>query len=249
MGGRDATIPGTPGEGPENAKVAATLHAMTERLLRIRLNRGLRLTDVAAITGLSEAYVYRIETGERVPSLPTLLTLAAAYGVNASALLHGEETHERVIPHRAGAVWHGDESDGAGRMLSDSAQVGYDLSSRLTSTHERPGSDPRRLGSPEESLAMALTGCFSMSLAEKLSIAGFRPIRIETAAEVRLGSSDGQIAVGEIVLDCDAVVQHIEDPKFQEIAHITKNSCVVSRALVAVPVKLDARLVRGPSGA
>ena len=102
---------------------------------------------------------------------------------------------------------------------------------------------PMPWGAQKSSSGWRLLGCFSMSLAQRLDDAGFHPSRIETSAEVHLGVSPELVEIAEIRLACDADVGDIDDLRFQEIANITKRTCVVARALMAVPVTLDARLI------
>jgi osmotically inducible protein OsmC len=225
-----------------NPRLAAARRGLAQRLRDLRRSRGLRLSDITAISGVSEPYLSRIESGERWPSLPTLLTLASAYGVDPSVLLKETSSPDRVALHRAGAVWSGDEAAGSGTMGHGGFEVGYDLGSRLSSSDDRDEPGAGGLSSPEEMLGMAFAGCFSMSLAEQLGAAGFTPRRIATTAEVRLASSPDKIEISEVVLTCEADVGGIVAARFEEIANITKRSCVVSRALAAVSVSLDARL-------
>lgn len=226
----------------DSPHVVAMLRSTAERLRQLRAERALRLTDVSAISGISEAHLSRIEAAERWPSLPALLTLADVYGIDPSTLLEGRLSALPVARHDARAVWEGSQDTGSGFMTSNGVRVAYDEDSRLSSTDERAGTADGRLGSPEELIGMAFAGCFSMSLAEALSKAGFRPRRIETNADVRLGTSGERISITTIHLVCAADVPGIDEPRFQEFAHITKRSCVVSRALAAAPVTLDAQL-------
>jgi OsmC subfamily peroxiredoxin len=231
-------------DGAASPKVLATLHGFAERMRQLRTERGFRLADLAAISGLSEGHLYRLEQGERWPSVPALLTLAGAYGVEPSVLLSGPTPPNRVTRHQAEASWTGGEATGSGVMVNHDVKVCYDRESRLTPVPERGDGGDGLVGSPEELIGMAFAGCFSMSLAQRLGDAGFEPQRIDTSAEVRLGVSPEQVGITEIVLTCDADVREIDDARFQEIAHVTKRTCVVSRALLAVPVTLDARLKR-----
>jgi len=221
--------------------VDGTRSRLAERLNRLRRERGFRLADVAAVSGISEAHLSRIESAERWPSLPTLLTLAAAFGVDASSLLMESGPRGTDTLHGAGATWHGEEDTGLGLMTNGGIEVGYDLESRLSASRERTGDD--RLSSPEELVGMALAGCFSMSLARSLSVAGFPPNRITTEAEVTLRSGPEEVAIAGIHLRCAAEVNGVTRTRLDEIAHATKRSCVVSRALAAVAVTLDVELL------
>jgi osmotically inducible protein OsmC len=213
------------------------LAALSVRVRALRLERGLRLADVARLSGLSEAHISRVEQGERWPSVQVLLTLARVYGVDPSLLLARPEQDEMTKRRRSAATWRGTEAEGAGVMLTRSIRVHYDRASRLAL--EQGDSS---LGSPEELIGMAYAGCFSMSLARQLEAAGFEPQTIDTSADVCLSVSAEGNSISEIRLSCEADVPRIEPARFREIAEITKRICVVGRALLAVPVAMDARL-------
>src|SRR5262249_17244595 len=114
--------------------------------------------------------------------------------------------------------------------------------SRL-SRSDGPSDGGETRGSPEELIATALAGCFSMSLADRLGLAGFEPHRIETRAEILLALTTDGVSITEIRLDCDGAVEGIDQERLDEIAQITKRTWVVSPALMAVPVTLNVRLV------
>jgi lipoyl-dependent peroxiredoxin len=96
---------------------------------------------------------------------------------------------------------------------------------------------------PEELLAAAHAGCFSMALSAVLGKSGFSPTRIETRAEAMMepGMDPGPTITG-VHLIVSATIADISAEKFQEIANAAKAGCVISRAL-SVPVTLEATLV------
>ncbi len=134
------------------------------------------------------------------------------------------------------AVWQGSLKDGKGSMkLGSGAYEGaFSFSSRF---EEGTGTNP------EELIAAAHAGCFSMALSSGLGKAGFTPTRIATKAQVTLGQVDGKARITLIHLQCEAVVPGVSAEEFQKIAEATKEGCPVSAALAAVPITLDARLV------
>jgi lipoyl-dependent peroxiredoxin len=223
--------------GVKNERVERVLANMAERLRRGRLEHGYRLADIAAMCEVSEPFLYRIEQGERLPSLEVLVRLADVYGVEPADLLQ-EPSPEWSTWHEASAVWEGGEADGAGRMAPATTGVDfdYDLESRMN------GSDDRGLSSPEEMIGMALCGCFGMSLAQRMALEGWKPRRVETAAQVELASADGKPAIRQIRLTTRADVPGADAGRFRELAEHTRRSCVVSRALAAVSVTVDAQL-------
>jgi osmotically inducible protein OsmC len=229
--------------------VKAALDALGTRLRAERLSQGLRLADVAAMCDLSEAYISRIESGERLPSLPAFLTLAAVYGRDPTDMVRESDGHVSVTAHHAGAMWDGSEEQGVGVMFHGSRRVPFDRTQRLTASVDRVLEGVENSGSPEELVAMAFSGCFAMSLAHDLEAAGYDPQHIEATADVQLEHSADAIGITGIDATCRAVVARIQNPVFQELAHQTKRSCVMSRALAAVPIRLEATLVRSRSAA
>jgi osmotically inducible protein OsmC len=226
--------------------VDATLRTLAESLRRLRIERGFRLANLAAATGLSEVHLYRLEQGERAPSLSALLTLASVYGVDAAKLLDPGKPPQLITRHRGEAVWEGRESTGSGTMVTNGATLRYDAASRVSGPDGRSGRDGG-IGSPEQLIGAALAGCFSMSLAERLGTAGFDPQRIATTAEVLLAVTPDGVEINEIRLDCQAGVDGIDNARLAEIGQVTKQRCVVSRALAAVPVTLNMQLAERPS--
>jgi osmotically inducible protein OsmC len=136
----------------------------------------------------------------------------------------------------AKAAWNGSLKEGNGSLaLGSGAFEGrYSFSSRF---EEGTGTNP------EELLGAAHAGCFSMALAAGLGRAGFSPKRVETVAKVHLGKVDAGMAITRIDLETRAEVPDIDEATFQKHAEDTKSGCIVSRALAAVEMRLDAKLV------
>jgi osmotically inducible protein OsmC len=227
-----------PGDGhdPTSPEVLARVG---ERIRGLRLERGLRLADVAALSGLSEPHLSRLEHGQRWPSLQVLLTLASIFGVEPSALLGGPGAAAFAASHESAATWDGREASGAGVMAGPSLEVPYDRASRLALDEDRT---PAPKGSPEELIGAAFAGSFSMALARQLESAGYESRRIETAAEVQLAASATGHAIAEIRLRCHADGIGIDEPTLQQIAQLTVRMCVVGRALLGVSVTLETHL-------
>ncbi|GAB4377969.1 MAG: OsmC family protein [Calditrichia bacterium] len=140
------------------------------------------------------------------------------------------------MPRRtAEAVWKGNLVGGNGRMkLGKSRFEGaYSFASRF---EEGEGTNP------EELIAAAHAGCFSMALANALDKEGYPPQTISTMAEVNLAKTESGFAISDIRLNTEAEVENITDEKFLQIAENAKQNCPVSRALAAVPIHLNARL-------
>ncbi len=97
--------------------------------------------------------------------------------------------------------------------------------------------------SPEELLAGALAGCYSMALSADLEKAGFPAEQVISSAKLRFDNASGKWTDETIDLDVEARAPGIEDSKFQEIANGTKSACPVSRALAAMTINVSAKLV------
>jgi osmotically inducible protein OsmC len=97
---------------------------------------------------------------------------------------------------------------------------------------------------PEELIAGAHAGCFSMALSADLGRAGYSVGHVETTATVELDMGGAAPTIAAIQLDATARVEGIEEDEFQRIAQQAKENCPVSRALAAVPsISVEARLV------
>jgi osmotically inducible protein OsmC len=138
----------------------------------------------------------------------------------------------------AEAEWDGTLQEGSGRMrLGGGAYEGaYSFSSRF---EEGEGTNP------EELIAAAHAGCFSMALSGNIGKAGFDPQNVSTTANVRLERGDAGFSIVAIELVTQARVGGgIDDATFQELAEQTKKTCPVSRALAAISeVTVTASLV------
>jgi osmotically inducible protein OsmC len=141
------------------------------------------------------------------------------------------------MPKRtANARWEGSLQEGNGvmKMASGAYEGPYTFQSRF---QEGDGTNP------EELIAAAHAGCFSMALSGDLGRAGYEPESVETTATVHLELDDGPPTVARIVLDTRASVPGIEAAEFQEIAEGAKKNCPISRALAAVPtIEVNAEL-------
>ena len=137
---------------------------------------------------------------------------------------------------KADAQWNGTLQEGKGTMrLGGGAYEGpYSFSSRF---EEGTGTNP------EELIAAAHAGCFSMAFAGALGRAGFDPTSVSTTAEVHLVKTDEGFRVPRIDLRTEATVPGIDDGQFQEIAEGAKQNCPISQLLKTAEITLDAKLV------
>ena len=140
------------------------------------------------------------------------------------------------ISRHATAHWEGDLKTGQGRL--DTPQSGL-MSGTPYGFNTRFGD--RKGVNPEELIAAAHAGCFTMAMSNKLAEAGHPAEAIDTRAEVDL-STEGGPQLSAIRLKLTANVPGIDPAKFRAIADDAKTHCPVSRALSAVPIDLSATL-------
>jgi lipoyl-dependent peroxiredoxin len=134
------------------------------------------------------------------------------------------------------ARWKGNLREGSGTMkLGSGAFEGqYSFNSRFESG----------IGTnPEELIGAAHAGCFSMAFSAGLDAAGHKPNSVATTAKVSIEPVEGGFGITKIELDCEADVPGIDPAKFQELAEGAKKGCPVSKALAAVNIELNAKLV------
>ena len=139
---------------------------------------------------------------------------------------------------KANAVWEGSLTEGSGtmRMASGAYEGPYSFQSRF---EEGDGTNP------EELIAAAHAGCFSMALSAELGRAGHDPQSVETEATVHLDKQEEGFAIKRIELSTSARVPGISEDEFQQVAEGAKKGCPVSQALAAVEsIELDAKLVQ-----
>jgi osmotically inducible protein OsmC len=141
-----------------------------------------------------------------------------------------------VMPTRtAQAIWNGDLMSGKGQLSvgSKSFSGNYDWRGR---SGDGAGTNP------EELLAAAHAGCFSMALSHQLAQAGKPPTRVQTTANANFEKQGEGFAITRIDLVCEAQVPGIDDATFQKLAQGAKENCPVSKALKATPITLSAKL-------
>ena len=102
--------------------------------------------------------------------------------------------------------------------------------------------DVERATNPEELIAAAEAGCFTMSLASLLSEAGHPPQDLRTTASVRLEEQDGRFTITQVALETVGQVDGVSYGQFAELAAEAERTCPVSRALSGVEITLDAKL-------
>jgi osmotically inducible protein OsmC len=133
------------------------------------------------------------------------------------------------------AEWQGNLKDGAGTMrLGSGAYEGsYSFVSRFESG---TGTNP------EELIAAAHAGCFSMALSNALAQAGHTATSVKTSATVHLDKGAQGFGIAKIDLDTVGEVPGIDEAEFLKYAEGAKANCPVSKALAAVEITVSARL-------
>ena len=141
----------------------------------------------------------------------------------------------------ANAIWNGTGRDGTGHLTTPSTVLNntpYSFKTRFESEDGRAGTNP------EELIAAAHAGCFSMALAFQLQQAGYTAEELRTKANLTLEPQGGGFAITAIRLDLQARVPNIDEAKFQELANEAKANCPVSKVLRA-DITLNAQLEQG----
>lgn len=139
------------------------------------------------------------------------------------------------MDRRAEARWNGDLKTGSGTIKIESGtfEGPYSFVSRFESGKE---------ANPEELLGAAHAACYSMALSNSLAKAGHKPRSVHTTAVVRLTTGAPGPSITGIDLVTRGDVPGLSAADFRKFAEETKVGCIVSRALSAVPMTVDAQL-------
>jgi osmotically inducible protein OsmC len=142
-----------------------------------------------------------------------------------------------MIVRTGEAHWEGNFKQGKGTMRVGSGlfEGPYSVSSRF---EQGPGTNP------DELIAAAHAGCFSMALSLVLGKANYKVDRIHTTARVTVDKVGEGFKITAIELETEGSVPGIDARTFQEKAEEAKKGCPVSVALASVPITLKARLVK-----
>jgi len=137
---------------------------------------------------------------------------------------------------KATAVWHGTGRNGSGALSTASGVLDKTPYGFKTRFENEPGTNP------EELIAAAHAGCFTMALAFQLQTAGFTPDALTTEAAISLDSKDGGFTITKSALTLTAKVPGLDQAKFDELAGVAEKNCPVSKLLNA-EITLDATLL------
>jgi osmotically inducible protein OsmC len=142
-----------------------------------------------------------------------------------------------MITKESNIAWRGDGKSGQGEITTQSkalASVPYGFRSRFETG---PGTNP------EELIAAAHAGCFSMALAFKLAEAGFQARELKTKAVIAMDKEGSGFTIKESRLTLEASIPEITEQKFKELGADAKANCPVSKLLNA-KITLDAQLMK-----
>ena len=139
------------------------------------------------------------------------------------------------MKRNASAVWQGGLKDGKGSISTDSGVLENTQYSFSTRFEDGKGTNP------EELIAAAHAGCFSMALSGQLGNAGLTAESINTTAAVTLEKTDAGFTITKVHLDVTANIPGATEEAFQTAAANAKAGCPVSRLLKA-DITMDAKL-------
>ena len=139
---------------------------------------------------------------------------------------------------KASAVWKGSLKEGKGTISSDSGVLSSTPYSFSTRFENAKGTNP------EELIAAAHAGCFTMALSAQLGSAGITPESLETTASLSLDKLDAGWTVTKVHLDVTARIPGVDQAAFDKAAEAAKAGCPISRLLKA-EITMTARLVGG----
>ena len=136
---------------------------------------------------------------------------------------------------KAKAIWRGTGRDGEGDLSTDSGVLAETPYSYKTRFENQKGTNP------EELLAAAHAGCFTMALAFQLQTAGYTPTELSTEAAVSLEAEGQGFHISRSALTLRADVPGLDEETFLRLAGVAEKNCPVSRVLNA-EITLDAKL-------
>lgn len=139
------------------------------------------------------------------------------------------------MKRKGSAVWQGSLKEGKGTVSTDSGVLSKTQYSFSTRFEDAKGTNP------EELIAAAHAGCFSMALSAQLGNAGITPKSIETTATLTLEKLDSGFTITAIHLDVTARIPGADKKAFETAANNAKTGCPVSKVLNA-KITMDAKL-------
>jgi lipoyl-dependent peroxiredoxin len=138
------------------------------------------------------------------------------------------------------AVWHGNGPKGNGTLTTLSGAFKdqpYSANARFVSEDGKAGTNP------EELIAAAHGGCFTMALAFQLTNAGHEPTELRTVATVSMEKQEPGWTITNIHLEVEGKVSGVAADQFQTLADNAKKGCPISRALASTNITMSAKLL------
>src|SRR5438477_9612908 len=142
---------------------------------------------------------------------------------------------EEIMIRKAKAVWRGTGRDGKGHLSTDSGVLAETSYSFRTRFENEKGTNP------EELIAAAHAGCFTMALAFGLQAAGHAPTQLTTEAAVTLEKEGQGFRISRSALTLRGEVPNLDQAEFLRLAEDAEKNCPVSKLLKA-EITLDAKL-------
>ena len=134
---------------------------------------------------------------------------------------------------KAEAEWKGNLTEGSGNLKlgSGAFEGSYSFTSRF--------GEGEKATNPEELIAAAHAGCFTMAVDAALTKAGFTPTSLHTTASVRLDKVDAGFEITNILLELEGDVPGLERGEFERFANDAKANCPVSKALAGTTIEMQ----------
>jgi osmotically inducible protein OsmC len=151
-----------------------------------------------------------------------------------------KDENDMMLKRTSKAVWRGTGAEGSGMLDTQSGALHehpYSTKMRFQSEDGKAGTNP------EELLAAAHAGCFAMALSFALTAAGHPPEELRVSSTFTIEKEGVHWLPKSIVLTLEGKVPGVDEAKFLELAEGAKKGCPISRALAAVEISLNAKLV------
>jgi len=136
----------------------------------------------------------------------------------------------------ASADWNGKLREGEGKLTTQSGTLSNSAYSFGTRFENKVGTNP------EELIAAAHAGCFTMALSSELQKMGLTPEKLHTDATVSLEKDGNQWSITQVELSVSGRVPGVEEDRFKQAAELAKSACPVSR-LIQARITLQAKLL------
>jgi len=146
------------------------------------------------------------------------------------------------MARKATAVWNGSLKEGKGNISTESGVLSKSPYSFKTRFENERGTNP------EELIAAAHAGCFTMALSAELGKAGITPESLETTATISMEKQDAGFTITKSHLDVTARIPNADKAAFEKAADAAKSGCPVSKLLkaeITMTAKLEGQRATG----